>query len=384
MTVIALFEDYQLAISDALITVNDRAISTITPTTGDTALISDLEHGVSRLVRKVITANGPVGRAELLVAGTVTHIEYFASTLHKIFRDQRHLPEELLELVRKNGAYGCFEAAALIANANGRNEFEAFGVAGNRMCAHTFDANRIFTEIPYFGNVWIAGSGATNLLTWLELRGTRYASHYSNLNASERRFHIANNIPLFLMEEDTSPRRRTINNGVGGYYEAHAITAGKFTPVDDCLTVFADLIGKTRDISILIRRLMYHCYRDDHLYVFSVKHDITLSAASPTNISLSECTFFEVVPLNPRAVLSKWTIHRVATQIPSASILRTVMRKDEGGPITTRRFISAKPNYPRLLKITLSGGALSLEIDPQGFRYFASRFSDDPSEAILV
>ncbi|MHC8309956.1 hypothetical protein ACYZUC_10135 [Pseudomonas sp. GT1P32] len=383
MTVIVIFEDYQLAISDLLLTVNDRAVTAVTPTTGDTALISDLKLGVSRLVRKVVAADGPAGRAELLVAGTVTHIEYFASELIKAFRNQKNLPEELYDIVREKGALGCLEVAALIANAADHNEFEVLGIAGDKMCAHTFDANRIATTIPYFGTVWIAGSGASDLLSWLELRGKTYATHYSHSDLYERRFHIANNIPLLLMEEDLGPRQRTIKNGVGGFYEAYEILHGQLVPIGGWLTIFADIIGKARDESVLVRRLMYHCYRDDYLYVFSMRHDVVVSAASPISIPLSECTLFEVPSLAPKLNRSKWTIHRVATQLTGASQIRMAIRKNDNGPVT-RRFISSHPDFSKLLKINISGANLIVEVDKEGFHHFASRFSEDKTSPILV
>jgi hypothetical protein len=383
MTVIAIFEDYQLAISDMLLSVKDPAVTAITPTTGDTALISDLKLGVSRLVRKVVAADGPAGRAELLVAGTVTHIEHFAYELNKAFRNQQDLPEELYDIVREKGPLGCLEVAALITNATGRNEFEVLGIAGNQMCAHTFDANRIATVIPYFGTVWIAGGGASDLLSWLELRAETYATRFANSSFDERRFHIGNNIPLFLMEEDLSPKQRTIKNGVGGFYEAYEILSGQLIPIGGWLTVFADIIGKARNKTVLVRRLMYHCYSDDYLYVFSMKHDVVVSAASPTSIPLSECTLFEVPSLNPKPNRSKWTIHRVATQLAGASKIRTVIRKNDDDP-GTRRFISSHPDFSKLLKIGISGANLNIEVDQEGFHHFASRFSDDQTSPILV
>lgn len=383
MTVIAVFEDYQLAISDLLLTVNDRDVSAMTPTSGDTALIPDLKLGVSRLVRKVVAADGPAGRAELLVAGTVTHVEYFVSELIKAFRNQQELPGELFNIVREKGALGCFEVGALLANAAGFREFEVLGVAGDKMCGHTFDANAIRTTIPYFGTVWIAGSGASDLLSWLELRAETYAAHYIHSDLYEKRFHIANNIPLFLMEEDLGPRQRTIQNGVGGFYEAFEITLGQLVPIGDWLTIFGDIVGKTRDHAVLVRRLLYHCYRDGYLYVFSMKHEVMISAASPVSIPLSECMLFEIPPLSPKPNRSRWTIHRVATQLARVSHIRMAIRKVGDGTVT-RRFISSHSEFSKLLKINISGANLIVELDKKGFRYFASRFTDDQTSPILV
>ncbi|MFW9082562.1 hypothetical protein ACOI9X_25290 [Pseudomonas sp. P2757] len=383
MTVIAIFDDYQLAISDMLLSVENPAVTTTTPTTGNTALIADLQLGVSRLVRKVVAADGPIGRAELLVAGTVTHIEHFSSELNKAFRNPQHLPEELLEIVREKGPLGCLEVAALITNATGLNDFEVLGVAGNKMCSHTFDANKIATNIPYFGTVRIAGGGASDLLSWLELRAEAYAARFANSSFDERRFHIGNNIPLFLMEEDLSHKRRTIKNGVGGFYEAYEILSGQLIPIGDWLTIFADIIGKARDQTVLVRRLMYHCYSDDYLYVLSLKHDALVSATSPTSVPLSECALFEIPPLNAKPNRSKWTIHRVATQLAGASKIRSVIRKNDSKTVT-RRFISSHPDFSKLLKIGISGANLNIELDLEGFQHFASRFSDDKTSPILV
>jgi len=382
MTVIALFETLQLAVSDVLVTVDDGSISTITPTTGDTSNLPNLGHGVSRLVRKVITADGPAGRAQLLVAGTLSHIEHFAKVLRQVFRDQLQLPDELRQLVRDSGAYGCMEAAARLADADGYKEFEVVGVAGNKMCAHTFDVTRISAEVPYFGKVWIAGSGAENLLRWLQLRGNRYAKEFLHHDSQEKQYHVANFVPLFLMEEDAGALLRTLKTGVGGYYEAFSIGQGKLTPLGDCITVFAD-IGRNRDRTVSIRRLLYHCYRREHLYVFSVLQEVVISAASPAKIPLTACKLFDVPVLEPDVEPSPWTIHRVASQMSGAKNVRTVMRKEIAGQPTTKRFMTNTRDN-QLVKVTISGDYLVISLDEAALQYFVSRFPPDLAGAIMV
>ncbi len=355
----------------------------MTPTTGHTANLPDLGLGVSRLVRKIITADGPAGRAQLLVAGTRTHIEHFATVLREVFRDQRPLPVELRQLVRSSGAFGCMQAAARLADADGYKEFEVVGVAGETMCTHAFDATRIVANVPYFGKVWIAGSGAINLLHWMQLRGDRYAKEFAHHDLEARHFHVANLVTLFLMEEDIGPQLRTLKTGVGGYYEAYTISPGTLMPVGDCITVFADIVGRNRDCTVLVRRLMYHCYRGELLYVFSVMQETLVTAASPVKIPLSVCKLFDVPPLLPDREQSPWSIYRVASQMLGAENVRTVMRKGGDGHPITKRFVRNIPGH-QLVKLSLSGDHLVVTLDLAGLQHFASRFPPDLSDAIEV
>src|SRR5450830_1564684 len=185
MTVIAVFEDLQLALADNLLSVYDPTIHTWLPTVGNTAQIPGANMGFSRLVRKVISAKGPAGSAQVLAAGTVTHIAYFADILSRVFRNQIDLPDHLKDLVRHDGSYGCVRAAALLADAAGYREFEFVGATNSGICKHTFDATEIAADIPYFGKVWIAGSGAINLRGWLENRGEYYAKIFHHNDADE-------------------------------------------------------------------------------------------------------------------------------------------------------------------------------------------------------
>lgn len=383
MTVIALFESLQLGVSDVLLTVDDRRVSTITPTTGHTANLPDLGLGISRLVRKVITAEGPAGRAHLLVAGTKSHIEYFVTVLREVFLDQRPLPDELRQLVRSSGAFGCMQAAARLADADGYKEFEVVGVAGDTMCTHAFDSTRVVADVPYFGKVWIAGSGAANLLHWIQLRADRYAKEFSHHDLTARHFHVANLVPLFLMEEDTGPQLRTLRTGVGGYYEAYTISRGTLTPVGDCFSVFADIVGRNRDCTVLAKRVLYHCYRGEILYVFSVMQETLLTAASPAKIPLSACKVFEVPPLIQAVQQSPWSIHRVASQMLGAKNVRTVIRKGFDGHPITKRFVRNLPG-PQLIRLSISGECLVVTLDIAGLQHFASRFPPDVSDAIEV
>lgn len=383
MTVIALFEDLQLAISDVLLTIDDIRASAMTPTTGHTANLPDLGLGVSRLARKVISADGPVGRTQLLVAGTKSHIEHFATVLREVFRDQRPLPDELRQLVRSSGAFGCMQAAARLADADGYKEFEVVGVAGEMMCTHTFDSPRVVADVPYFGKVWVAGSGAANLLHWIQLRGDRYAKEFLHHDLITRHFHVTNLVTLFLMEEDIGPQLRTLKTGVGGYYEAYTISPGTLTPVGDCITVFADIVGRNRDCTVLLRRLLYHCYRGELLYVFSVMQETLVTAASPVKIPLSACQLFDVPPLLPSSAQSPWSIHRVVSQMLGAENVRTVMRKGVGGHPITKRFVRNMPGH-QLVKLSVSRDYLVITLDLTGFQHFSSRFPPDLSDAIGV
>jgi len=251
------------------------------------------------------------------------------------------------------------------------------------MCSHTFDAIRIIDEIPYFGKVWISGSGATDLLNWLKLRADRYAQEFAYHDLEEKRFHIGNSVALFLMEEDSNPRRRTLKTGVGGYYEAYRISHGKLNPLDDCITVFGDIIGRNRDRTVILKQLLYHCYRNDHLYVFSLLQEAIVSSGVTTKIPFSSCRVFDVPLLHPGKTPSPWTIHRIASEMLSAKNVRTVIRKEVNGHKLNKRFARNMAG-PQLIKLSISGEHLAVELDSIGFDYLVSRFPSTISDAILV
>jgi hypothetical protein len=201
--------------------------------------------------------------------------------------------------------------------------------------------------------------------------------------AIRRRYHVANCVGLFLMEEDAGPLLRTLRIGVGGYYEAFTVSQGTLTPIGDCITIFADIIGRNRDRTVSIRRLLYHCYRSQHLYVFSVLQEVVISAASPAKIPLTACKLFDVPVIEPEVELSPWTIHRVASQMSGAKNIRTVMRKEIAGQPATKRFMTNTRDH-QLVKVTLSGDHLVISLDEAALQYFASRFPPNLADAIMV
>lgn len=383
MTVIVLFEDLNLALSDVLLTVADVSANAVIPTIGRTGELPDLKLGVSRLVRKVISAEGPVGRAECLVAGTVSHIKYFSNLLRQIFKGQIQLPDDLHELVRSSGASGCFEAAARLADSDGFKDFEVFGVVGSNTCCHTFDTIRITENIPYFGRVWIAGSGAPSLIHWLKIRGETYSDTFREHNLNKKRFHVANMVPVLLMEEDMGPGFRTLKDGVGGYYEAFSFDSDGLYPVDNSLTIFADIVGRKRDCRINLRKIIYHCYRSDHLYILSLAKEVEVKASSTVKIPLKDFMYFEVPPLEGQGSLSPWNVHVVASRMFGADCVRTVIRKAVSGSLLTKRFFRSEPGH-EIVSLSLSGKNLVVELNEDGLNYFSSTFPGDPADAFWV
>ncbi|OCW25487.1 hypothetical protein C9382_26285 [Pseudomonas aylmerensis] len=382
MTVIAFFEDVRIAIADVLITKSLGREAARTPTGGTTEDFA--RHGlqVTRLVRKMVTAEGPVGRIECLVAGTVSHIDAFAQVLQAVLNNSLPLPDELRETVRRAGVFGCFQVATQIADNSGFSEYEVIGVAGANMCFQTVDATRVEEVLPYFGKVYIAGSGSFDLLHWLRLRGETFARVFAEHPEDTKRFHIAHMVPLMLMQEDLG-EQRTLQAGVGGYYEAFQILPGKLEPFDECLTVFVDLLGRKRDATVQVRHVLYHCYRGSTLHVLSLNTPVKVSAVAPVKVPLDDFGYHEIPPLQGSSVSPSWTRHMVAAKLRGARTIRTVIRKKVGGKWVDKRLLN-NGAVPVVLTVSLAGDNLVLAVDVQSYEQHFTRFPSDHDTVLKV
>lgn len=382
MTVIAFFENAQIAIADVLLSKSLGREAARTPTGSTTEDFA--RHGiqVTRLVRKVVTAEGPIGRVECLVAGTVRHIEVFAQALQAVLDNSLSLPDELRETVRRAGVYGCFQLATRIADSNGFSDYEVIGIAGTHMCFQTVNATRVEEVLPYFGKVRIAGSGSFDLLQWLRLRGETFTRVFAGQSEDAKRFHIAHMVPLMLMQEDLG-EQRTLQAGVGGYYEAFQILPEKLEPFDDCLTVFVDLLGRKRDCTVRVRHLLYHCYRGDTLHVLSLGAPVQVSGASPVKVSLANCGYDEILPLQGSQLTPSWTRHMVAAKLRGASTIRTEVRKKVRKEWVSKRLLN-NGAIPVVLTVSLAGDNLVLAIDVESFEQHFDRFPIDHETVLKV
>ena len=379
MTVIALFEEARVGISDVLLSRSKSLEVARTPTGGTAEDFARYGLEVSRLVRKVVSAEGPSGKAEFLVAGTVRHIEFFTAALRIAFKSPRDLPEQLQRKALLGGPFGCFEAAALLCDALGFSQFEAAGVAGDRLAHHTFDAVRMYENIPYFGQVLIAGSGARDLLDWLRIRGESMLLKHGDGNEDDRRFHITHMVPLLLMAEDLGDQR-TLQAGVGGYYESFVLQPGGLSPVDDCLTLFVDIIGRRRDAAVEVRQLLYHCYRGDMLNVLSLPAPVYLTAGTDTRVALADCCYDEIPPLSGSRAAPSWTPHVLAAKMRGARNIRLHVRKEVGGVWASRRRMTHGAG-PQLVEASVAGEYLRLSLDIDAFHKDFDKFytsTDDP------
>lgn len=388
MTVVVVFEDLLVAVSDVLITSDQPGNHIILPSTGNTKYLKpSLSLSPTRMVRKYITFTAQAGEGTLLVAGNVSHIQQFAKNLTDIAQGKRDLPSQLSEL--RNGSPGeIADAAAKITESEGFSEFEVIGTTGNQAYARTFDVSQILIDLPYFGKVRAIGSGANDVVNWLRVRGDHWvASGLHEGDIERRRMHVLQLLPAILLEEDTLITLRTISKGVGGYYESYLMGEGKLIPIDSVLTLFANVVGKSRDYEIEISRFFFHLYVKDCLVVISM-FDLpkTIRRGLPLKCRLDSIELFQIYPMFGNAKKPNWTVNLVAKKAAAAKHIRLSMSRifPDGSRVVKRFFQDGSDSNRRLIDLKVSNGNLVVTLNEKGFDHFASKIPNSGNNSSIL
>lgn len=388
MTVVAVFEDLQVAVSDVLLTTDRPGGHIVTPTTGNTGNLGyPFKLSPTRLVRKYVEFTSQCGNGMLLAAGDVPHIEKFAENVRDIAKGKCSLPAHIEQLLQKGTPDAIADAAVKFTEFQGYPNFEVIGSAGNQQYSRTFDATEIKILLPYFGVLRAIGSGARDVVNWLEARATHYVeSGLDGESLKLKMIRAMHTLPAILLEEDTRTTLHTISKGVGGYYESYLMDKGELRPVDSVLTIFARVVGKPRDYSVEVRRLFFHLYINDCLMVvslFNLPKSVTLKA--PLKCPLSDFERFPIQPLFGEKRKPSWTVDLLAMQAATAKHTRlTLSRESRGGYPLVKRFFEGHQAANRLIDLKVSNGDLVITLNKEGFDHFVSRFPGDHEDPSVL
>lgn len=384
MTVVAVFEDLRVAVSDVLLTTDQPGRHLTIPTTGYTGnLLSALPLSPTRLVRKYVEFKAQSGRGMLLAAGNVEHIEKLAENLQCISNGTCALPTHLQHLLADRSPWAIADTASRYTEFQGFSQFEVIGSAGDALYTRTFDASAIKLSLPYFGVVRAIGSGAADVANWLEARANHWIECGLDSDDLEiKRFRTMHMLPAIFLEQDTRSTLHTLTKGVGGYYEAYWLGKDELIPMDSVLTIFATIVGKPRNYTVELRRLFFHLYKDGWLFVVSLFNlPKIVGLGHPLKCPLGDLEQFPIPPLTNPTVTPNWTVDRLAMQACAAGHTRLILSKDVDSKPITRRFFQGHQPLHRLFDLKVSGGYLNIALNQAGFSHFGAKFLssvDDP------
>ena len=381
MTVVAVFEDLQVAVSDVLLTTDQPGGHIVTPTTGNTGNLDyPFKLSPTRMVRKYVEFTSQCGSGMLLAAGDVSHIQKFAENVCDIAKGKCSLPAHIEQLL-KNGTPGAIaDAAVKYTEFQGYPNFELIGSAGNQQYSRTLDVTEIKILLPYFGALRAIGSGAQDVVRWLEARAARYVESGLDGESFElKMIRAMHTLPAILLDEDTRTTLYTISKGVGGYYESYLMDRGKLRPVDSVLTIFARVVGKPRDYAVEVRRLFFHLYVNDCLMVMSLFNlPKTVTFKEPLKCPLGDIELFPIQPLFGKKRKPNWRVDLLAMQAAAAKHTRLTLSREsrEGHPLM-KRFFEGSQAANRLIDLKVSSGYLVITLNKEAFDHFVSRFPSD-------
>ncbi len=255
MTVISVFAENETAITDLLISKEKNGEYCSLPSLGDTERLNGkINISLVGLKRKVVYLTKGTEKATVFWAGTVAHVISLILAIKKLISDSDS--DSDLQTI--------FDTAIYEQEQGGESDFEIIALINDNLLCRAFDSSPAL--IPYFGNVYSAGSGAKLLISWLMQRGEKFET-YCNGSYELKRIRAQHTVPSILLEQDTRDTLKTISNGVGGYYERFEVSgSGCFSAIDQIQTCFIKLC----DSHIELRRLFYHYYIEEVMVIFSV------------------------------------------------------------------------------------------------------------------
>lgn len=384
MTVIAYLPSLSLAFSDLLMSMEvPGGSSVLLPTVGATnALAESLPVTPTRLVRKVHRLKVGGAEVHMLLAGTGSHLRTLIENFEAVRSGKQILPDDLQRHFDRSDPLRMLDVVISFTERSGLDEFEVIAFHKDRHLDYRSDAGRSLRAAPYFGDTIIAGGGAADLYRWLSDRGDAYLRHplTRSDSAQDKHNRTLNLVPSMLLEEDTRDSLRTLRNGVGGYYEVFQVDQEGLHPVDAVLTVFAAVEGKGRGMQIALRRLFFHLYANDCLFIislFNVPRKLKIGEA--VRVDVDDFELFKVAPLFADVKPPNWTAARLLVRLPSAELCRLTLYResDETGPPLIKRYSEGRDTGHPFLSISVTGHSAFLTLEKHHLDYFLARFPSD-------
>ena len=372
MTVLAYFEDLAIAVSDVLLSVKAPGRGIRIPTIGGTAVANaDPPVRPTRLVRKFFTVKRPRSAGTFLVCGTVAHITRVTQNVDGLVTGRIRPPEHLLRMFVPQSAASLVDVAARMTEEEGLDDFELLGAVDGEGYRRHFNRS-VPRDLPYWGRVMVMGSGGPDLVDWLTAKGRAFED--AGLGADDlgrKRSRVVNTVPSMLLEEDTRSTMKTLNKGVGGYYECFDVCDTELVPFDRAITIFGRLKRASGRTTFELRRVFFHTYDEGNLIVGTLTDlPMDISPSEPLRVPSDSLEVFHVPPLGMRA-RPTWNASRLASLMNSPrSMCLTTYR----GPFdnSVQRFYEGESGR-RLLVIKPSGEFLQMRIDESVLEYYLSR-----------
>lgn len=386
MTVIAFLPQLNLAFSDALLSVDKPGGSNVPlPTTGSTVnLPTHLSISPTKLVRKIHRLKFGESEVVMLLAGTVSHLKRIIYIFEEIRCVRQEIPQEIGRGLNLQDPLSILNVAIKLVESSGFNEFEIIAFHKGRCFDHRFDTNRSLGQTAYFGEAIFAGSGSVDLYRWLCDRGEQYMNIPSVCQDSleQKILRTQNLVPSLLLEEDTRATLKTINNGVGGYYETFYIDNSGLHPQDEVLTIFAAIEGEGKKTKIVLRRLFFHLYSADCLLIISFHGgNVSINIDEKVRLNMSDFELFKIKPLLDDSAEPNWGVERVAVKLPSAKHHRLSLYRetDENNP-QIKRFSHGVDNGESIFSISVKNKYVFLTLEKDRLDYYLKRFPSKSAE----
>ncbi|MNS78389.1 hypothetical protein D3C72_1120020 [compost metagenome] len=157
-------------------------------------------------------------------------------------------------------------------------------------------------------------------------------------------------------------------------------------PLDAVLTVFASLETNGKDVHVELRRMFFHLYADDWLFIISLSGEPRrLIAGQTVRVDMSEFDFYKVKPLLYEGEPPNWDIPRLAVQMPSAKHWRlTLYRETNTDTPQLKRFSHVRGAKQPLISISVKNQMVNITLEQKRLEYYMNRFPKRPADKHLV
>ncbi|MDH2091163.1 hypothetical protein [Agrobacterium pusense] len=274
MTVIIIFEDLRTVVVDCLVSNEDpTAGSTTLLTTGSTHHISPhLRRSPRYLMRKSFPFNFFGSEGRLFLTGTVDEFQKYANRVLEVCSGTSPiwdgLQSEIIPGDARSYLNAVFRETQIFREAN----FTVIGYLDGEIYSSR-PVHEFRTDIPYFGNTLICGSGTELMQRELLGRGNEYQERFPNDCLEIRSARSLRTTPSIIIHEDTMDAFRTLDVGVGGYVECYRLQDRGLAPRDHLITAIISLRDWESQGLIEIRRLFFHYYEGETLIAVSLASD---------------------------------------------------------------------------------------------------------------
>ncbi|MGN7755163.1 hypothetical protein [Sinorhizobium sp. 22678] len=387
MTVVAFFEELQLAIADVLMSADysNAPLHVPVPISLPSAPAGyplNINAVPVSLARKILRVKSDVSDAAFLTAGTVSHIKDVARNARQL-RSGPLMPSTALPPIDTRRVQSVLEHAMDISEQKARGDFEIIGICDGAWFSRAKNFGTA-DEIPYFGRVTLAGSGAPALRDWLFERGKQYSElEIGNEPFYHRRHRTGGWLLSRLLEEDVLPQSQTLEAGVGGYYELYEYDPSGMSVVDGALIAFMS-IDELEKGKLVFERVFFHTYIDDCLCILALsKPSPSFLVGDRVRIPLSSFSVHILPTIERDSALPHVTPELLVGMVGGANFFSLALSRAQGESFyhQTKRFFGTEH---KLMRPSIAGGYVHLNLDQSLLKRFIAKFPKRPAHGTDV